>query len=229
MDNDAEIDILVSGGTTWDVNEKGEKSHPMERRLPKNTSFKDGLIINSGQRLSGQGVLLRRSALPILGMLNCEKKFVDFDYFIRMMQSSLNIKYHDENLYDHLIWSKSGCMEIQKQPLYWQELSEGLFRIGNWGYLFMCPENWIENALKIPSRGMTSKFVLEVIKCYIFYPNSKILFFNYAVFKILYNSSLKIKKFKSILKKTNLLFTRPSITSKSEVDASKSPWSKQVW
>lgn len=173
LEENPEIDVLISGGTTWDVNEKGEKSNPMERRLPENFNLKNGFIDDRGTRLSGQGILLRSSVLPILGLLSCDKKMVDIDYFTRIIRSELVCRYHNECLYDHFIWEKSGGYNLHQNDIYWIELAEALFKLGKWKSLLMLQNKWIISSLHLPQEFISMDSLVEILKVYILYPKSK--------------------------------------------------------
>ena len=95
-----------------------------------------------------------------LGLLDCGKQMVDIDYFVKLIQSKLTCKYDDDVLYDHFIWSGSGCSNLYSNDNFWSELAGALFRLGDWKSLRKLPPKFILSVLNFPDHFHGQQIVL---------------------------------------------------------------------
>lgn len=163
LEKNPDVDVILSRGVSWSVSEEGAKSNPIERRLAPPHDFRANLISHGGIKLSGQSLLLRRDAVSQLGLLDCRKQMVDIDYFVKLIESKLNCRYDDNVLYDHFIWSGSGCSNLKSNDNYWNELAEALFRLGDWKSLRKLPPKSILSVLKFPNYFHGQQIVLLLV------------------------------------------------------------------
>lgn len=149
MEEDKSIEILIAAGETYFIT-KNKKEEPIFRGFTKKETLQDNNFSLAGTKISGQGMLLRKSALFKIGILDVTKKYPDVNYLRRIIQSNCKTTYCNIMMYEHYIQTHSGCINYETDDKWKYELAETFFYLKKWNLLLQMPQKAILEVLRDP-------------------------------------------------------------------------------
>ncbi len=116
MESDPSIDALQCGGEHYKVGPQGEMILDFYFRLTdqRAADFGKPVRVSLDTAGTGLGLVMRRRALALTGLLETSFLCVDTEFLSRLKRPGINLKYFDGKLYRHIDYPHSGVMNRQR-------------------------------------------------------------------------------------------------------------------